>query len=86
MTVLLEFGDQSISMFHYIGVLLVLVIWPVSLNDTIDSVDGAGDSVIRNKPSKIPVNISSPCSARTNANDLPIQKVHGDTEITRHAV
>lgn len=57
-------------MFHYVGVLLVFVIWPVRLNDTIDSVDGAGDSVIRNKPSKIPVAISSLCSARTYANDL----------------
>lgn len=73
-------------MLHYVGVLFVLVIWPVRFNDTIDSVDGAGDSVIRNKPSKITADISSICSARIYANDLPIQEVHGNTKITRHAV
>lgn len=33
-------------MLHNIGILLVLVIWPIRLDDTIDTIDGARNAVV----------------------------------------
>ena len=45
-------------MLHNVSILLVLVVWPVRLDDTLYSVDGAGYPVGSNEFGKIPVDVS----------------------------
>jgi hypothetical protein len=42
----LELGDELIALLNHIVVLLVLIVWSVSLNDSLPShaVDGAGNT------------------------------------------
>ena len=56
--VLLKLCDQGISMLHHIGILLVLVVRSVGLDDTVDSVNRACDPVAGNELGQIPVTIS----------------------------
>jgi hypothetical protein len=63
LSILLQLCDQSITVFHSIGVLLVLVIRSVRLDNTIDPVNGACDSVTGNEFGKIPVVVSFLCLA-----------------------
>lgn len=46
LAVLLDLGNQGVTMLHNIGILLVLVIWPIRLDDTIDTIDGARNAVV----------------------------------------
>jgi hypothetical protein len=52
--ILLELGDELISLLHNICVLLVLVIWTISLDDAVHSVDGAGYAISGNELGKVP--------------------------------
>lgn len=45
LSILLELGDQSITVLHHVGVLFVLVIRSVGLDDSVDPVDRAGNAV-----------------------------------------
>lgn len=53
---LLELGNQSVPMLDHFGILFVLVIWPCRLNDALDSVYRAWDTVASNKFGKVPEN------------------------------
>jgi hypothetical protein len=73
--------------FHSIGVLLVLIIRSVRLNNTIDSVNGACDSVTGNEFGKIPVVVSFfLLSTLCRLSSLPIQIVHRHAKVVSHAV
>lgn len=41
LSVLLELGDQRITVLHHIRVLLVLVIGAIGLDDAVDAIDSA---------------------------------------------
>lgn len=47
LSVLLQLGNQCISVFHNVRVLLVLVVGAVGLNDAVDSVNRACNAVAR---------------------------------------
>ena len=53
--ILLKFGDELITLLHYIIVLLVLIIWSVGLDDSLSSytIDGAGDASGSDEFSKV---------------------------------
>lgn len=51
----MQLGDELVTLLYYIRVLLVLVVWPVRLNDALDAVDGAWDAVGGNEPGEVPV-------------------------------
>lgn len=53
LSIFLELGNQGITMFHNVGVLLVLVIRSVGLDDTIDAVNCAGNAVAGNELGQI---------------------------------
>lgn len=52
--ILLELGNQRIAVLDHIGVLLVLIIGPIGLDDAIDSVDGACNPVTRDELGEVP--------------------------------
>lgn len=54
LSVLLELGNQGITVFHHIRVLLVLVIRAIGLNDPIDAVNRACNAVARDELGQIP--------------------------------
>ena len=54
LTVLLQLCDELVSLLHYVGVLLVLVVWSVRLDDALDAVDGARDAVCGDELSEVP--------------------------------
>jgi hypothetical protein len=54
LTVLLQLGDELITLLDYIRVLLVLVVWSVRLDDALDAVDGAGYAVGSDEASEVP--------------------------------
>lgn len=87
LAILLKFGDQSVSMFHHVCILLVFIIRAVRFDDSIDTVNRAGNSVVRDKPSKVTVAVSlqSPYHVAPKRNS-PIQKVHRNAEIPGHAI
>ena len=51
--VFLQFCDQAISLLHNVCVLLVLIVRPVGLDDSIDTVNCTGNAVGRNKFGKV---------------------------------
>jgi hypothetical protein len=55
LAVLLQLGDELVTLLHHIRVLLVLVVWSVRLDDTLDAVDGARNAVCGNELGKVPV-------------------------------
>lgn len=57
--VLLKLRDQCVAMLDHVGILLVLVIWPVGLDDTVDSVDRACDPVAGDELGQIPGAVST---------------------------
>jgi hypothetical protein len=60
LAVLLELCDELITLLHNIGVLLVLVIWSVGLDDTLSShpVNGTWDAFSRDELSQITTRVS----------------------------
>lgn len=55
LSILLNLGDQRITVLNHIGILLVLVIGTIRLNDTVDAVDSAGNTVVGNEFGKVTV-------------------------------
>lgn len=55
LSILLDLGDQRITVLNHIGILLVLVIGTIRLNDTVDAVDSAGNTVVGNEFGKVTV-------------------------------
>jgi hypothetical protein len=55
LTVLLQLGDELVTLLHHIRVLLVLVVWSVRLDNALDAVDGAWDAVGGNELGEVPV-------------------------------
>lgn len=49
LAVLLQFRDQLVTLLDHVVVLLVLVVWPIGLDDAVDAVDRARDPVCRNE-------------------------------------
>ena len=45
LAVFLQFRNQAIAVLDHIGVLLVLIVRAVGLDDAVDAVDGAGDAI-----------------------------------------
>ena len=45
LSVFLQFRNQAIAMLDHIGVLLVLIVRAVGLDDAVDAVDGTGDTI-----------------------------------------
>ncbi len=43
--ILLQFRNQPVPHLDHVGILAVLVVRPVGLDDLVDAVDGAGDAV-----------------------------------------
>lgn len=58
LSILLKLRDQRIALLHHIGILLVLVVRPIRLNNPVDSINGAGDAVAGNELGQIPVSVS----------------------------
>lgn len=54
LTVLLQLGDELITLLDHVSVLLVLVIWPVGLDDALDTVNCARNPVCCNESGQIP--------------------------------
>lgn len=54
LAILLEFRDQSVAVLDHVGILLVLVVWSVRLDDPVDPVDGASDAVASDVLGQIP--------------------------------
>ena len=59
LSIFLQLRDQCISLLHHISVLLVLVVRSIRLDNTIDSVDCACDTVASNEFCKIPVKVAT---------------------------
>ena len=55
LSILLDLGDQRITVLNHVGILLVLVVGAIRLNDTVDTVDGAGNTVVGNEFGKVTV-------------------------------
>ena len=45
LTIFLQLRNQPVSLLDHVGILLVLVVWPVGFYDLVDAVDGAGYAV-----------------------------------------
>jgi hypothetical protein len=54
LAVLLKLGNQCVSMLDHIRILLVLIIWPGRLNDTLHSIYRARNPVASNEFRKVP--------------------------------
>jgi hypothetical protein len=54
LAVLLQLGDELITLLDNVAVLLVLIVGPVSFDNALDTVDGAGDAVCGDKFGEIP--------------------------------
>lgn len=59
LSILLQLGDQGISVLHHIRVLLVLIVGPVGLDNSVDPIDRAGDPVARDEFRQVPKNRAS---------------------------
>jgi len=57
--VFLQFCNQLVALLDHVGVLLVLVIGPVGLDDALDPVDGAGYAVRGDEFGQVPVDSMS---------------------------
>lgn len=57
LTILLELSDELITLLHNVIVLLVLVVWPIRLDDAFASytIDGTWDTFSRNEFGEIAV-------------------------------
>ena len=55
LAVLLQLGDELITLLDHVCVLLVLVVRAVCLDDALDAVDGAGYAVGSDETSEVPV-------------------------------
>ena len=49
LSIFLQLGDQPIPLLHHICVLLVLVVRSIGLYDSVDTVNGTGDTVRRDE-------------------------------------
>jgi hypothetical protein len=58
LTVLLQLGDELVTLLDHICVLLVLVIGAVRLNNALDTVDGAWDAVCGDELGEVPDEVS----------------------------
>ena len=54
LAVLLQLGDELITLLDDVAVLLVLIVGSVSLDNALDAIDGAGDAVSGDKFREIP--------------------------------
>jgi hypothetical protein len=54
LTVLLQLGNELITLFDHVCILLVLVVWAIRLDDALDAVDGARNAVGSDELGKIP--------------------------------
>jgi hypothetical protein len=54
LTVFLQLGDELVTLLNNVRILLVLVVGTVGLNDALDTVNGAWDTVCGNELGKIP--------------------------------
>jgi hypothetical protein len=55
LAVLLQLGNELITLLDDVGVLLVLVVWSVGFDDAVDAVDGARDAVCCDEFGEVPV-------------------------------
>jgi hypothetical protein len=53
LTIFLEFGDQCVAMLDDISILFILVVWSCGLNDALNSVYCAWDSVASDEFGKV---------------------------------
>jgi hypothetical protein len=58
LAILLQLGDELISLLDHVCVLLVLVVWSVCLNDALDAVNGAWDAVCGDELGEVPDKVS----------------------------
>lgn len=58
LAVLLQLRDQRIAMLHDTGVLLVLIVRSVCLDNAVDPVDGAGNAVAGDELGQIPIRVN----------------------------
>jgi len=54
LTVLLQLGNELVALLDNVAVLLVLIVGPVSLDNALDAIDGAGDAISGDKFGEIP--------------------------------
>lgn len=54
LTVLLQLGNELITLLDNITILLILIVGAVGFDDTLDAVDGAGDAVCGDELGEIP--------------------------------
>lgn len=58
LTILLKLGDQSIALLDHVGVLLVLIVRSIGLDDAIDTINRARYSVSCDEFGKIPMQLA----------------------------
>ena len=54
LAVLLKLGDELIALLDHVVVLLVLVIWTVGLDDLVDAIDSAWNTICSDEVAEIP--------------------------------
>lgn len=96
LAVLLQLRNQLIPLLHHILVLLVLVIWPVGFNNALAryTIDCAWDAATGDELGQVPKAVASQSDyieaiaqdGVIRAPRLPVQEIHCDTEIVRHAL
>lgn len=83
MAVLLQFGDELITLADDIIVLLVLVVRPVGFYDLSHSVNRAGHTIGSNEIGEIPLDCQRDVLEPRGA-DLLVKEIHADSKVVRH--
>jgi hypothetical protein len=84
LAILLQLCDELIALLQDVGVLLILVVRPVRLNNALNAINGAGDAVGGNEFGEIP-NPGQRIISTSQKQDLPVEEVDSNAEIIGHA-
>jgi hypothetical protein len=85
LAVLLQLGDELITLLDHVCVLLVLVVWSVCLNDALDAVNGAWDAVCSDELGEVPIKVSIEVCALCDGN-LLVEEVNRNAKVVGHAL
>jgi len=88
--VLLQFRNQPVPLLHHIGILLVLIVRSVCLDDAIDPINRAWYAVCRDEFGQVPSNRVSRVRAinglkKELLQDIPIEEIHRHAKVLCHA-
>jgi len=83
--ILLQLGDQCVALLDHVGILLILVVRAIGLNDVINPVNGTGDTVGGYKFGEITEFQSAFKVTMRARGEVPIKEVNRDPKGFRHA-